>query len=139
VFIDTTRRDTVRLRTGEGHSGCVLQSSVERGTATLQKGDKTETLTLQRPNAQEASVPFITPLPPPPPHMPWLRPCCTSFSRFQPQIASTAPGKPASLTQATYWGATPLGGHNERKRISSVTAITSVMRCLDVSQDLSSS
>jgi hypothetical protein len=68
VFIDTSTRDTVRLRTGEGHSGWVLQS-VERRTATLQKGDKTETLALPRPTAQEASAPVITalPLPPSPP------------------------------------------------------------------------
>src|SRR5580658_1359548 len=59
VFIDTSTRDTVRLRTGEGHSGWVLQS-VERRTATLQKGDKTETLALPRPTAQEASAPVIT-------------------------------------------------------------------------------
>jgi hypothetical protein len=65
VFIDTTTRDTVRLRTGEGHSGWVLQS-VERRTATLQKGDQTETLALPRPTAQEVSAPIITPLPPPP-------------------------------------------------------------------------
>src|SRR5580700_3501454 len=66
VFIDTTTRDAVRLRTGEGHSGWILQS-VERRTATLQKGDQTETLALPRPTAQEASAPIITPLPPPSP------------------------------------------------------------------------
>jgi hypothetical protein len=65
VFIDTTTRDTVRLRTGEGHSGWVLQS-VERRTATLQKGDQTETLALPRPTAQEASAPVVTALPPAP-------------------------------------------------------------------------
>jgi general secretion pathway protein N len=66
VFIDTTTRDAVRLRTGEGHSGWVLQS-VERRAATLQKGDQTETLALPRPTAQEMSAPVISPLPPPPP------------------------------------------------------------------------
>jgi general secretion pathway protein N len=65
VFIDPTTQNTVRLRTGEGHSGWVLQS-VERRTATLQKGDKTETLALPRPSAQKASAPVITSLPPPP-------------------------------------------------------------------------
>jgi hypothetical protein len=66
VFIDTTTRDAVRLRTGEGHSGWVLQS-VERRAATLQKGDQTETLALPRPTAQEMSAPVISTLPPAPP------------------------------------------------------------------------
>jgi hypothetical protein len=65
VFIDTTTRDAVRLRTGEGHSGWILQS-VERRTATLQKGDRSETLELPRPTAQGASAPVITALPPAP-------------------------------------------------------------------------
>ena len=69
VFIDSTTRDTVRLRTGEGHSGWVLQS-VERRTVTMQKGDRTETLALPRPTAQEASAPVITALPPAPPPPP---------------------------------------------------------------------
>jgi general secretion pathway protein N len=72
VFIDTTTRDAVRLRTGEGHSGWVLQS-VERRAATLQKGDQTEILALPRPTAQEVSVPVISTLPPaplPPPQAP---------------------------------------------------------------------
>jgi hypothetical protein len=69
VFIDTTTRDAVRLRTGEGHSGWVLQS-VERRAATLQKGDQTETLALPRPTAQEMSFPIISTLPPAPPPPP---------------------------------------------------------------------
>jgi len=73
VFIDTTTRDAVRLRTGEGHSGWVLQS-VERRAATLQRGDQTETLALPRPTAQETSAPVISPLPPPPPPPPQAPP-----------------------------------------------------------------
>jgi general secretion pathway protein N len=73
VFIDSATQNTVRLRTGEGHSGWVLQS-VERRTATLQKGGHTETLALPRSAAQEASgpapVPIITTLPPAPPPPP---------------------------------------------------------------------
>ena len=65
VFIDTTTRDTVRLRTGEGHSGWVLQS-VQRSAATLQKGQQIETLALPRPAAQEGSAPVVTALPPAP-------------------------------------------------------------------------
>ena len=65
VFVDPTTRDTVRLRTGEGHSGWILQS-VERRTATMQKGDQTETLALPRPNEQVKSAPVVTTLPPPP-------------------------------------------------------------------------
>src|SRR5579864_4487163 len=73
VFIDTTTRDAVRLRTGEGHSGWVLQS-VERRAVTLQKGGQTETLALPRPTAQETSAPVISPLPPPPPPPPQAPP-----------------------------------------------------------------
>jgi hypothetical protein len=69
VFIDMTTRDTVRLRTGEGHSGWILQS-IERRTATLQKGDRTETLALPKPTDTPAMAPVITALPPPPPPPP---------------------------------------------------------------------
>jgi hypothetical protein len=69
VFIDTTTRDTVRLRTGEGHSGWILQS-VERSAATLQKGQQTETLALPRATAVAAPAPVVSPLPPPPPPPP---------------------------------------------------------------------
>jgi hypothetical protein len=69
VFIDTTTRDTVRLRTGEGHSGWILQS-VERSVATLQKGDQTETLAMPRPAAVAEPVPVVSTLPPPPPPPP---------------------------------------------------------------------
>jgi hypothetical protein len=83
VFIDTTTRDAVRLRTGEGHSGWVLQS-VERRAATLQKGDQTETLALPRPTAQETSTPVISTLPPAPPPPPQSPP---------PQAGAAAPAK----------------------------------------------
>jgi hypothetical protein len=71
VFIDTTTRDTVRLRTGEGHIGWILQS-VERRAATLQKGDQTETLALPKPMETQATPPVVTALPPPPPPPPTL-------------------------------------------------------------------
>jgi hypothetical protein len=66
VFIDTTTRDTVRLRTGEGHAGWILES-VERKTVTLQKGDRSETLQLPRPDAPPSVPPVVTALPPPAP------------------------------------------------------------------------
>jgi len=66
VFIDNATRDTVRLRTGEGHMGWILQS-VDHRTATLQKGDQSETLVLPLPTAMQRSAPVITPLPPSPP------------------------------------------------------------------------
>ena len=69
VFLDQGTHDTVRLRTGEGHSGWILQS-VERSTAILQKGDQSETLTLPRPTSMQAAAPVISPLPPPPPPPP---------------------------------------------------------------------
>jgi general secretion pathway protein N len=64
VFIDTTTRDTVRLRTGEGHGGWILQS-VEHSAVTLQKGEQTETLAM--PRAGGAAAPVVSTLPPPPP------------------------------------------------------------------------
>jgi general secretion pathway protein N len=73
VFIDTTTRDTVRLRTGEGHSGWVLVS-VERRAATLQKGERNETLELPRPNVPQNEAPVVSPLPPPPPQSNGLPP-----------------------------------------------------------------
>jgi general secretion pathway protein N len=69
VFVDPTTRDTVRLRTGEGHSGWILQS-VERNAATLQKGGQTDTLALPRAAAVAAPAPVISTLPPPPPPPP---------------------------------------------------------------------
>jgi len=65
VFIDTTTRDTVRLRTGEGHSGWILQS-VEHSAATLQKGEQTETLAMPRATVVAAPAPVVSTLPPPP-------------------------------------------------------------------------
>jgi general secretion pathway protein N len=52
VFIDASTHDTVRLRTGEGHLGWILQS-VDRRTVTLQKGDQSENLELPRPAAPQ--------------------------------------------------------------------------------------
>ena len=74
VFIDNTTRDAVRLRTGEGHSGWVVQS-IDRRTATLQKGGQSETLELPKPGvalgaASSVPAPAISPLPPPPPPPP---------------------------------------------------------------------
>jgi len=69
VFIDTATRDTVRLRTGEGHSGWILQS-VERRAATLQKGGQTETLAMPKPTDTPATAPVVSALPPPPPPPP---------------------------------------------------------------------
>jgi hypothetical protein len=80
VFIDKGSRDAVRLRTGEGHLGWVLQS-VDRSAATLQKGDQTETLVLPKSTDAQASAPVISPLPPPPPP--------------PPQGGVPAPGRPA--------------------------------------------
>lgn len=50
VFIDKSTRATVRLRTGEGHLGWILQS-VEPRTATLQKDGQSEILELPHPAA----------------------------------------------------------------------------------------
>jgi hypothetical protein len=90
VFIDQGTRDTVRLRTGEGHSGWILQS-VERSAATLHKGDQTETLALPKPTEMQASAPIISPLPPPPPPPP---------QAVAPPSAAQAPPPPQSGTAA---------------------------------------
>jgi general secretion pathway protein N len=47
VLIDPMTHNAVRLRTGEGHQGWILQS-VDRRTATLQKGGQSEKLELPR-------------------------------------------------------------------------------------------
>jgi hypothetical protein len=78
VFVDSATRDTVRLRIGEGHSGWILQS-VERKSATLQKGQRSETLELPRPNAPQNAAPIVTALPPPAP--------------LPPQVGAPAPAK----------------------------------------------
>jgi general secretion pathway protein N len=90
VFIDTTTRDTVRLRTGEGHSGWILQS-VERRTATLQKGEHTETLAMPKPTDTPATAPVISALPPPPP----------------PPTPQAGPSAPASGTPPQAQGCMP--------------------------------
>ena len=51
VLIDPMTHDAVRLRTGEGHEGWILQS-VDRRTATLQKGGQSEMLELPRPTSR---------------------------------------------------------------------------------------
>ena len=70
VFIDNSTRDAVRLRTGEGHMGWILQS-IDRRSATLQKNDQTETLELPKSAGQPTTPPTtFAPLPPPPPPHP---------------------------------------------------------------------
>jgi tripartite-type tricarboxylate transporter receptor subunit TctC len=51
VLIDPMSHNAVRLRTGEGHRGWILQS-VDRRTATLQKGGQSEMLELPRPTSR---------------------------------------------------------------------------------------
>jgi len=65
VFIDPTTRNAVRLRTGEGHLGWILQS-VDRRTATLQKGDRSEKLELPKPTDLHGPAPVVSTLPPGP-------------------------------------------------------------------------
>jgi general secretion pathway protein N len=57
IFIDQATRNAVRLRTGEGHLGWILQS-VDRRTATLQKSGQSETLELP----QHANLPGSSPV-----------------------------------------------------------------------------
>jgi general secretion pathway protein N len=81
VFVDSTTQAMVRLQTGEGHMGWILQS-VDRNAVELQKGDQTETLELAAAGAQNAQAPVVNtaaapppaPPPPPPPPPPHHRP-----------------------------------------------------------------
>ena len=50
VLVDPISHNAVRLRTGEGHEGWILQS-IDRRTATQQKGGQSEKLELPRPAA----------------------------------------------------------------------------------------
>jgi general secretion pathway protein N len=90
VFIDTATRDTVRLRTGEGHGGWVLQS-IERRAATLQKGDQTETLAMPKPTATHAPAPVVSILPPPPPPPPQSGVSAPTPSTAPPQASGCMP------------------------------------------------
>jgi hypothetical protein len=62
VFIVASTHDTVRLRTGEGHLGWILQA-VDHRTVTLQKGEQSETLELPRPTAPQGPAQVISTLP----------------------------------------------------------------------------
>jgi hypothetical protein len=84
VFIDQGTRDTVRLHTGEGHSGWILQT-VERSAVTLEKSGQTEKLALPPLNSAQSATPVVSPLPPPPPPPPQAPP---------PQAGRAAPTKP---------------------------------------------
>jgi len=85
VFIDNSTREAVRLHTGEGHMGWILQS-VERRAATLQKNDQTETLALPKPTVQQ-EAPVVSALPPPPPPPPPQAPAAGR----QPQAVGCMP------------------------------------------------
>jgi general secretion pathway protein N len=60
VFVDQSTHTAVRLRTGEGHTGWILQA-VQGRAAILQKGAQSETLTLPVPTL----IPGQAPGPPP--------------------------------------------------------------------------
>ena len=95
VFIIQGTRDTVRLRTGEGRSGWILQS-VDHSTATMQKGDQTETLAMPRPTEMQAAAPpIISPLPPPLPPPPQSGPPAPQRPP-PPQLGQPTPPRPQS-------------------------------------------
>jgi general secretion pathway protein N len=52
VFINTTTHDIVRLRTGEGHDGWILQS-VKRRQVVLEKNRRTAVVALPQPRAEK--------------------------------------------------------------------------------------
>jgi len=64
LFMERATQEVVRLRTGEAHEGWVLRS-VHGREAKLEKGDRTETVTLPDPGA-EAPPPEVPHIPPPP-------------------------------------------------------------------------
>jgi hypothetical protein len=63
LFMETTTQEVVRLRTGEAHEGWVLRS-VHGREAMLEKGDRTEKVTLPTPGGEGAEAPQIRPQPP---------------------------------------------------------------------------
>ena len=72
VFLDDATHATVRLHTGEGHMGWILQAVGSRA-AVLQKGGRTETLALPQPataGAPQGPSPAAAMIPPPPPPPP---------------------------------------------------------------------
>jgi general secretion pathway protein N len=63
IFVDQATRDIVRLKTGDRHAGWMLQS-VKGRSAVLESGQRSETLTLPRPDqtvAQRALRPASEP------------------------------------------------------------------------------
>lgn len=52
VFINTTTHDVIRLRTGEGHDGWILQS-VSRREVVLEKNHRTAVVALPQPSADK--------------------------------------------------------------------------------------
>ena len=92
VFVDPTTRDTVRLRTGEGHGGWILQS-VERSAATLQKGGPDRNSGDAASHGQsQAPAPVVSPLPPPPPPPP-------QSSASAPAPAAAPPQSPGCMPE----------------------------------------
>jgi general secretion pathway protein N len=67
LFMETTSQMVVRLRTGEAHEGWVLRS-VHGREAMLEKGNRTETVTLPDPGSGtgEAPTPEVIPQAPQP-------------------------------------------------------------------------
>jgi hypothetical protein len=66
VFVEETTKNPIRLKTGDGHQGWVLQS-VHGREATFQKDQQTATLSLPQPGTDQssASAPLaISPSPP---------------------------------------------------------------------------
>jgi hypothetical protein len=59
VFVDETTKNPIRLKTGDGHQGWVLQS-VHGREATFQKDQQTATLSLPQPGSGQS---FAGPLP----------------------------------------------------------------------------
>lgn len=87
VFVEPATHKTVRLLAGQDHKGWVLQA-VEAKSATLHKGNRSETLVLPPPSAAAGPTPVISALPPaPPPPAPALAP--------EPVRAAGAPEKAA--------------------------------------------
>jgi hypothetical protein len=72
VFVDPNSHDTVRLRTGEGHNGWILET-IDGRAAILAKNDQKETLELPKPSATQGAgpvvgtLPMLSPVLPPPP------------------------------------------------------------------------
>ena len=104
VFLDQATNNVIRLKTGQDHSGWVLQSVKGREVA-LQKNQRTTTMVLPAPGSLSSAEPASPPPAPQPPRR-------TSGPAGAPQAAPppTAAPRPAQVPSATGAPRSPIPG-----------------------------